>query len=30
MEIRTNVVLDQDLVQEAKALTGIKTTRGAG
>ena len=28
METRTNVVLDQDLVQEAKALTGIKTTRG--
>jgi len=28
MHQRTNVVLDQELVAEAKALTGIKTTRG--
>ncbi len=28
MHTRTNVVLDQDLVREAKSLTGIKTTRG--
>ncbi len=27
MRTRTNVVLDQDLVREAKSLTGIKTTR---
>ncbi len=26
--IRTNVVLDRDLVEDAKSLTGIKTTRG--
>jgi Arc/MetJ family transcription regulator len=26
--MRTNVVLDETLVEEAKALTGIKTTRG--
>ena len=25
--MRTNIVLDQDLVETAKALTGIKTTR---
>jgi len=28
MNTRTNVVLDQELVREAKSLTGIKTTRG--
>ena len=28
MNTRTNVVLDQELVSEAKSLTGIKTTRG--
>ena len=28
MYTRTNVVLDRDLVEEAKSLTGIKTTRG--
>ena len=28
MHTRTNVVLDQKLVSEAKSLTGIKTTRG--
>ena len=27
MNARTNVVLDQELVREAKSLTGIKTTR---
>jgi len=27
MDVRTNIVLDQDLVEQAKALTGIKTTR---
>lgn len=26
--MRTNVVLDETLVEQAKALTGIKTTRG--
>jgi Arc/MetJ family transcription regulator len=26
--MRTNVVLDEPLVEQAKALTGIKTTRG--
>jgi Arc/MetJ family transcription regulator len=26
--MRTNVVLDEDLVEQAKALTGIRTTRG--
>jgi|YNPNPStandDraft_1061719.scaffolds.fasta_scaffold48056_3 Arc/MetJ family transcription regulator len=26
--MRTNVVLDDTLVEQAKALTGIKTTRG--
>ncbi|MCU0501082.1 MAG: type II toxin-antitoxin system VapB family antitoxin [Anaerolineae bacterium] len=26
--MRTNVVLDEDLVAQAKVLTGIKTTRG--
>lgn len=26
--MRTNVVLDETLVQQAKELTGIKTTRG--
>jgi Arc/MetJ family transcription regulator len=26
--MRTNVVLDEALVERAKALTGIKTTRG--
>ena len=26
--MRTNVVLDKDLVQRAKHLTGIKTTKG--
>lgn len=26
--MRTNVVLDEDLVQQAKTLTGITTTRG--
>jgi Arc/MetJ family transcription regulator len=26
--MRTNVVLDESLVEKAKALTGIKTTRG--
>jgi Arc/MetJ family transcription regulator len=26
--MRTNVVLDKDLVQRAKNLTGIKTTKG--
>jgi Arc/MetJ family transcription regulator len=26
--MRTNVVLDEILVEQAKALTGIKTTRG--
>jgi len=26
--MRTNIVLDRKLVEEAKALTGIKTTRG--
>ena len=26
--MRTNVVLDEDLVQRAKILTGIKTTKG--
>jgi Arc/MetJ family transcription regulator len=26
--VRTNVVLDEALVDQAKALTGIKTTRG--
>jgi Arc/MetJ family transcription regulator len=25
--MRTNVVLDEDLLEQAKALTGIKTTR---
>jgi len=28
MQTRTNVVLDRDLVEEAKSLTNIKTTRG--
>jgi len=27
MDVRTNIVLDQDLVEHAKILTGIKTTR---
>ncbi len=27
MNVRTNIVIDQDLVELAKALTGIKTTR---
>lgn len=27
MDVRTNIVLDQDLIEQAKALTGIKTTR---
>ena len=26
--MRTNIVLDRKLVEEAKVLTGIKTTRG--
>lgn len=26
--MRTNVVLDETLVEQAKALTGIRTTRG--
>ena len=26
--MRTNVVLDEALIEKAKALTGIKTTRG--
>ena len=25
--MRTNIVLDEDLVEQAKSLTGIKTTR---
>jgi len=28
MYTRTNIVLDKELVESAKALTGIKTTRG--
>lgn len=28
MNKRTNIVLDQDLVNRAKKLTGIETTRG--
>ena len=27
MNVRTNIVLEQNLVEQAKALTGIKTTR---
>ncbi len=27
MDVRTNIVLDQDLVEQAKSITGIKTTR---
>jgi len=27
MNVRTNIVLDQGLVEQAKILTGIKTTR---
>lgn len=28
MQTRTNIVLDQTLIEEAKSLTGIKTSRG--